>query len=278
MQEILDSLLTPLITEERKEVLLDCVASFEEMDYSVALDELHMVCEIQDGLSDNAMLLGRLDDIIHIAHHTLFREHQIQVDPEATQAQCQAIVRTLTSLEHYILPDQIAQVLDGGFDNEAIFAHLVPLVSEFVFEDIEPLILFVSDPLIEAISSLIRERMRLYGLADYAVPDVSKIRYINQCLQRVGKDRMSLIVELSNSGVRAGRPLPELMGLSLDALDRLNPVEAAFQLLGLVVFSDTPVEQTKSTVIDLIEDYTENLLEQRLMENELLGVLKQLEA
>ncbi|MFO5742527.1 hypothetical protein ACLBPW_31035, partial [Klebsiella pneumoniae] len=55
MKDFIDSYLTPLIHEERKEVILDCVASFEKINYVAALDVLNTVCQIETDIAVNEM-------------------------------------------------------------------------------------------------------------------------------------------------------------------------------------------------------------------------------
>ena len=269
MKDMLDSILTPLVMEERKEIMLDCVASLEEIDYSAALDELHTVCSIADDYADNMMLLGRIDDIIRVAHDQVISAHEIRISDEASQEQRLAVVRTIIGLPHYILPDQIELLLQGDFDKEEILAHLVPMFEQQTFDEMLPLILHVSESFIEAVANLVQNTKMVRGHVDEYTAPVSRIRVLNRLVNTFGRDKFTMLFELSNSGMRVGQDFIELLNSSLDALDRKNSIDATYEMIGLAFFSNVHLDSIYSTVKTAIYEYTENTMEQSMMEREI---------
>lgn len=274
MQEQLDSVLTPLMTDERKEVILDCVLSFEEIDYGAALDELQQVIAIADDMADMSMLLARIDDIIRIGHESILMAHDIKIADEATQAQRQAIVKTILSLQYYILPDQIQLLLQGNFDCEEILAHLVPMFENVSFDEILPLVIEVSPTFIKALVGLIDKELQVRGHVDEYLAPVSRIRLLNQLVTRVGRHHFSMMLELSESGMRVGHDWIELLNNSLEALDSKNAQEAAYEMVGLAFFSNTPLPQLYQTVKLSLDEYTDNAMERNIMENVIRDIEK----
>ena len=259
MQYILDSVLTPLITEERKELILSCVASLESLDYQAALDELQQVVEIQDGLSDNGMLLARIDDVIWNAHETIFKNHEIEVSAEATQEIRQAIVDVLANFNRYIVPDQLLMLFEGGFMPDEVLAQMVQLFTAVKFDEAWPMIGNVSPQLMNTMREEIERQVRYRGLEDTDVTPVRRVKMVNDYIRVVGQDTFSMLLDLSNSGVRIGtRDITDLVQQSLEALDRKDPEVAALELFGLVLMSNVPVEEIDKKIRELIADYSDN--------------------
>lgn len=259
MQYILDSVLTPLITEERKELILSCVASLESLDYQAALDELQQVVEIQDGLSDNGMLLARIDDVIWNAHETIFKNHEIEVSAEATQEIRQAIVDVLANFNRYIVPDQLLMLFEGGFMPDEVLAQMVQLFTAVKFDEAWPMIGNVSPQLMNTMREEIERQVRYRGLEDTDVTPVRRVKMVNDYIRVVGQDTFSMLLDLSNSGVRIGtRDIAGLVQQSLEALDRKDPEVAALDLFGLVLMSNVPVEEIDKKIRELIADYSDN--------------------
>lgn len=278
MQEILDSVLTPLITEDRKEIILECVASLESGGFETALDELHQIIEIQDGISDNAMLLGRIDDVIFTAQSRVFNEHQITVSLESSMAVRSSIVRALANFDTYILPDQLLMLFQGGFTPDEIIANMAAIFSDVDSEDVREVIVEVSVELMRAIEDVVTKNLMVRGVPTTKVAPVSRIRLVNRALDAVGREPLSMITELAAAGVRVGTPIKLLIEQSMTALDRYTPDAAAVQILGLVLFSDVPVDAIQKTTIDLCEDFTDNRMEQVLMTDAVKRLMHQLGA
>ncbi|QBJ02614.1 putative structural head protein [Pseudomonas phage Psa21] len=259
MQFIIDSVLTPLITEERKEIILSCVASLESLDYQAALDELHQVVEMKDGMCDNEMLVSRIDDVIWNAHETIFKQHEVTVSAEATQEIRQSIVEVLSSFDKYIIPDQLLLLFDGDFMSEEILAHMCQLFTSVKMDEAWPEIKDVSPNLINTMREEIERQVRYRGLQDADVSPISRIKMINDYIRLFPIETFSMMLDLSRSGIRVGvRGIDELVEQSLNGLDQKEPVHAALEIFGLLLLSNVPVEQIPRKSRDLLQSYTDD--------------------
>jgi hypothetical protein len=258
MQYILDSILTPLITEERKDVLLSCVASLESLDYQAALDELQQVVEIQDGISDNAMLLSRIDDVIWYAHNDIFKKHRVTMSDLATQAQRQAMVEVLSTFNNYIIPDQLLMLFEGQYMPEEILAHMCQMFTDISFEEMWPLIEDADRALMKAIKEEVERQVMYRGIPEEAVSPVSRIKLINYFLRNTPEETFSMVRELANAGTRVGGNIDNLVTISIQALDKLDAEQAAAQIFGLVLFSNVPAPEIVSKTKEIIADYSDD--------------------
>lgn len=259
MQYILDSVLTPLITEERKEVILSCVASLESLDYQAALDELQQVVEMQSGIADNEMLLGRIDDVIWNAHNTILKNHEVEISVEATQEVRQAVIDVLSNFNRYIVPDQLLMLFEGGFMPDEILAQMVQLFTAVKFDEVWPMIGDVSPQLMNTMREEIERQVRYRGLEEADVAPVARIKMVNDYIRVAGGATFTMLLDLSQAGVRIGtRDIGGLIQQSLEALDRKEPELAALEMFGLILMSDTPVEQMDKKIRELIGDYSDN--------------------
>lgn len=266
MQYLLDSVLTPLITEERKEVILKCVASLESLEYNDALDELQQVVEFNDTMGDNQMLLARIDDVIWNAHETIFKRHEITVSQEATQEIRQSIVDVVSNFDKYIIPDQLLMLFEGGFMPEEILAQMCQLFTEVKADEVWPEVKNVSTNLMVTMKEEIERQVRYRGLEDNDVVPVLRVKMVNDFIRHFGSDTLSMAVEMAHAGVRVGtRTASSLVQQSVEALDKKETEHAAMELFGLVLLSDTPVDQIEKQVRAYVTDFTDDARTSRQM-------------
>jgi hypothetical protein len=278
MQFIIDSVLTPLITEERKEVILNCVASLESLDYQAALDELHQVVEMKDGMCDNEMLISRIDDVIWNAHETIFKQHEVQVSTEASQEVRQSIVEVLANFDKYVVPDQLLMLFEGGFMPEEILAHMCQLFTSAKIDEVWPEIKDVSPNLMRTMRDEIERQVRYRGLDENDVTPLRRVKMVNDYIRICGAETFSMLLDLSQAGVRIGtREIGTLIQQSLEALDRKESEHAALEIFGLVLMSNTPVTEIEKKVRDLIGDYTDNNMDNSRMLESIKPLVKLLD-
>lgn len=246
-----------------------------KINYVAALDELNTVCQIQSGISDNAMLLSRIDDIIRIAQDEILNEHLIKISDEATQAERQAVVNTLLSLEDYIIPDEVNDILLAEYSPEETLAHLVELIDTSVdFLNIIDLIESVSPTLISNITSFIQSVLTTRGQAYGNVSNIERINLINRLIRIHTRASFKLAMELVNAGLRVGkRNIDDLLQISFGPLDAMTPIEVAKEIVGLVLISNTEQNEISRTVMGIIDDFTSNNIERSIMENEAKKIL-----
>lgn len=277
MQYILDSVLTPLVPEERKELILSCVASLESLDYQAALDELHQVVEFNDTVGDNAMMLARIDDVIWNAHETIFKQHEVTVSMEATQEVRQSIVDALSGFNKYIIPDQLLMLFEGAFMPEEILAQMCQLFTQVDFDTVWPEIKNVSPRLMETMREEIERQVRYRGMDDSDPVPVSRIQLVNEFFRQFGRETFSMASDLSNAGVRVGtRDATSLVQQSVEALDRREPEQAGLELFGLVLLSNTEPKEMEKVTRKFAEDFTDDNRDSRRMLDTLKAVFDKL--
>jgi len=278
MQFIIDSVLTPLITEERKDVILSCVASLESLDYQAALDELHQIVEMKDGMCDNEMLVSRIEDVIWYAHETIFKQHEVKVSMEATQEIRQSIVDVLSNFDKYVIPDQLLLLFEGGFMPEEILAHMCQLFTSVKMDEAWPEIVSVSPRLLNTMKEEIERQVRYRGLDDADPTPLQRVKMVNDYIRAFGEGTFSMLLDLSRNGVRIGtREISPLLQQSLEALDRKEVEHAAMEIFGLLLLSNTPVEEIPRKARDLIGDFTDNNIDNTNMLNSIKPLVAFLE-
>jgi len=266
MQYIIDSVLTPLVPEERKEVILKCVASLEALEYNDALDEMQQVVEMTDTMGDNQMMISRLDDIIWNAHETIFKRHEITVSAEASQEVRQSIVDVVSNFDKYIIPDQLLMLFEGGFMAEEIIAQMCQLFTGIPMDEVWPEVKDVSHRLMLGMKEEIERQVRYRGVEDADPVPVMRVKMVNDFIRALGRDTLSMAIEMANAGVRVGvRTASSLVQQSVEALDKKEAEHAAMELFGLVVLSDTPVDKIEKQVRDYVTDFTDDNHKSRRM-------------
>lgn len=257
MQEVLEHLVTP----ERKELLLDVISTLEVLNFEVALDELQQVCEMQSGLSDTTMLLSRINDVLFYAHREALKVHRIKMDERAELQHTQAVLKTVSEFDSFIIPEQIDLVLSGSFSNEEMIGHLVPMFNRMKFDEIIDHILEVDDVLIERIKEVIAPSIATRGAMETPPVPVSRIRLINRLVGKFGKPNFSMMFDLADSGMRVGASFEDMYAMAVEGLDRLEPSQIPTELFGLVAFSDIPVDQIRTKLTETIDDIETDMTE-----------------
>uniref|UniRef100_A0AB39CCS1 Uncharacterized protein n=1 Tax=Pseudomonas phage RVTF4 TaxID=3236931 RepID=A0AB39CCS1_9VIRU len=266
MQYIIDSVLTPLVTEERKEVVLKCVASLESLEFNDSLDELQQVVEMTDTMGDNAMMLARIDDVIWNAHEVIFKRHEITVSNEATQEVRQSLVDVVSNFDKYIIPDQLLMLFEGAFMPEEILAQMCQLFTGIHADEVWPEVKGVSENLMRTMKEEIERQVRYRGLEDADPVPVMRVKMVNDFIRAMGEGTLSMALDLARAGVRVGtRTASSLVQQSVEALDKKEPEQAALELFGLVLISDVEPKQIEKQVRDYVTDFTDDNHQSRRM-------------
>lgn len=265
MKEEIRKVLEGLILEEQLEIILDIVDTLLSLNYELALDEISAIIMIADDYADMSMLVERINDILRTAMDYILGSYEVTVVDEATAFQRHAVIKALIGIPLYILPDDISKVIEAQYDNEETLAHIVPMFETIDVDEVLDIITHISQGAFNNIKSTIADILSVRGRAEQSHVPIDRIRDINKIVAILGRDKVSMILELSNSGVRVGRELEQLMNISFEALEQRNPIDATFQMIGLVWFSDTPTEKIPQEITRLIHEYTDNNLELGMM-------------
>lgn len=265
MKEEIRKVLEDLILEEQLEIILDIVDTLLSLDYGLALDEITAVIMMADDYADMPMLVERINDILRIAMDYILGTYEVTVADEATAFQRHAVIKALIGIPLYILPDDISKIIEAEYDNEETLAHIVTMFERISVDEVLDVITHISEGSFESIKTTISDIMSIRGIAETSEVPIDRIHQINKIIAVVGADRVSLMMELANAGVRVGRDLDKLMEISFESLESHNPVDATFQIIGLVWFSNVETEQVPVTIRRLINEYTENNMELGMM-------------
>lgn len=265
MKEEIRKVLEGLILEEQLEIILDIVDTLLSLNYELALDEISAIIMIADDYADMSMLVERINDILRTAMDYILGSYEVTIVDEATAFQRHAVIKALIGIPLYIIPDDISKVLEAQYDNEETLAHIVPMFETIDVDEVLDIITHISQGSFDNIKTTIADILSVRGRAEQSHVPIDRIREINKMVAILGRDKVSMILELSNSGVRVGRELEQLMNISFEALEQRNPIDATFQMIGLVWFSDTPTEKIPQEITRLIHEYTDNNLELGMM-------------
>lgn len=263
--------LTGLITPERLDVLVESARLLETSGQSTPLDEVQEVIEIQNSNTDNAILVSRITDVLEIGINQTLRHFGIICTDEAPLAAKNAILHTVSSIEDYLIPEHTVGLLSGYFNNEEVIAHMVPIFTSLSTDEAIEYIQEVTDELIVRMTEVIESEMLKRGPIEVTLPpdNTARLATLNRLIKAVGDKRVTMVRQLLDSGVRAGRPLIGLLETQLTELDTLEPEQLASELLSLSVFSDTPLSDVPQKTKEMISDFTESLQIQRIIELEL---------
>jgi len=265
MKEEIRKVLEDLILNEQLEVILDIVDTLLSLNYEAALDEIAQIIMLADDYADMPMLVERINDILRAAMDYILTSYEVTLSDDATAYQRHAVIKALVGIPLYILPEDISKVIESEYDNEETLAHIVTMFETIDTDEILEHIHNISQGAIDNIKRTIVQRTLVRGVSNENISDVDRVRNINKLISIFGKNKLKLLIELSNSGVRIGRPIDQLLSLSFEALEKLNVEDATFELIGLVWFSDTPENSINSTITQVLQDYTDNNMELSMM-------------
>ena len=261
-----------LVTPETLMVILDVVDTLLEKDYALALDELNQVLMLADDNCDSAMLIGRINDVLHYAMTYALGEYGIVMLPDAPLKEMHDVYKTLIYLPHYIIPSDLAAVFQGEYDNVELIAQLTPYFTELSPDQVEPHIESVSIECIDTLQQLIDSKLSTQTEFVGERAPVERIKVINRLLATNDRAKFSMMLELADAGVRVGRSYDELINLSFEGLEGKNPVEAAGQMVGLAFFSDLPMGGIWRQIDVSLDEYTDNPMERRFMLDEIAAI------
>lgn len=265
MKEEIRKVLENLILNEQLEVILDIVDTLLSLNYEAALDEIAQIIMLADDYADMSMLVERINDILRAAMDYILTSYEVTLSDDATAFQRHAVIKALVGIPLYILPEDISKVIESEYDNEETLAHIVTMFEVIDIDEILEHIINISQGSFDNIKSTIQQRTLVRGVSNENISDVDRVRNVNKLISIFGKDKLKLIIELSNAGVRIGRPLDQLLNMSFEALEKLNVEDATMELIGLVWFSDTPDSGINSAITNVLQEYTDNNMELSMM-------------
>lgn len=253
-----------LVTPERLEVMLEAHKLLQKLGLDVVADDLQEVIEIQNGNTDNSILVSRLDDVLMIGLNQALTEMGVALTDEASMTVQTSILHTVASLEDYLIPDHMVGLCMGDFSNEEIVANMTPIFTTVGVEEAMDVLVEVSDALVQRINEVALAAIQLRGPdpIDLLPDNTRRVARLNRLIKAKGADKCSIVVELANAGVRCGRPLSSLLEQHVEVMDGFDSDHLACELLALVYFSNAEFDQAFKTAHGLVQDFSDELSEQ----------------
>lgn len=261
MYEELQLALMDVVTPERLYVILDAQQLLNQIGLTTADDELQQIFGLQDGISDYDLFISRIDACLIYALGGALREYGITCKDDVSMANMCAILRTVANFEFYVIPETLVNIThDEELTNEEIVAELVSLFTELSLEEALEGIAGVED------STILRMQAVSTELDVYTVTDTEsqiehrelRLRRINQMLADNQWKSPIITLGLSRNGVKLGQSLELLVSTTYEDLEASQDEHLPTELLALVYFSNTPIEEILSSALDLVDEFFED--------------------
>lgn len=263
MYEELQLALMDLITPERLDVFLEAQQLLSSMGLSDFEDEIQQVFGLQDGISDNDLLVSRVETILIYAMGDALNQYGVTVRDDTPLEVMAGIAQATANIEHYVIPEVLHDITLGDWQPEEALAEMVPMFSAVSGVNAFDYLTHVKEDTITRIREITASVLQYRPPEDNRPVDhKERIARINQLLRHTQHTAPAVVVNLAKSGVGSGQPLTSLMNYALEDLDKMNTDEVGIELLGLVYFSNTPLDNMTSTIRDVIQDYTDEYQEQ----------------
>lgn len=267
MHEELQLALMGLVTPERLWVLLEANRVLEALGSEDHADELQQVFGMQDGIADNNLLVGRVEDVLMIGVGSALRQYGVVCRDDTPLDIMVAVLSAMGNVEHYFIPETLYDYTQADWSPEEIVAEVVPLLTGVSAAEVFDYVAEVSPRTIARLRQIALDNMAYHEPEDAETQDIRnhRIRILNTILRHTGQAYPQVVVGLAKSGLRSGMPLASLLADSLDRLDEFNTEAMGHELLGLVVFSNTPLDELLETTHQTIEEFSDDYEEQQRM-------------
>lgn len=266
MNEYLRTLITPLVTPERLEYFREAYDLLERINFVDCLDELYMITQIQDGISDNAMFSQRLSDVIYIGLKEMLLQHEVIVNDDIPEWALLQLMQSITMVDAYTLPYEILEMHDAGYSGDELLAAVAANFGYLDFDELVQWIVQVSDNFTANLINLLNTRASMESVVDNVPIEPDAIRRMNLVMIKLGNERISLAKELLDSGVRVGVGWDLIETMAFDGLEKIPVQQVGYELLGLLVLAGMDIKTIKEKAQQIMEDFTDVPRELTLIE------------
>jgi hypothetical protein len=269
MYEELQVGLEGIVPPERMDVILDAYRQLVKAGLDAINDELLLVFNLQDGIADNAMFASRVEDCLMVGMIDYLRQHGIIVNISVIEmSTLVGMVQTLASFDDYLIPETLHDITrPDAVEPEVVLAHLVPLFSSVAEVEVMDGVVSVSPDVIARMHEVAEARMGYDVEAVERPADHAKrIAWINMLLRETERNHPRLVLELAEAGIPSGQTLTTLFEQVFEQLDDFKAKELGKEIVGLVLYSDTPLEEAHTISRALPQDFTDSHAEQNRIE------------
>lgn len=269
MRDPIKDALPFLMSDEQAQTVEAAIDLLTELGQSAPQDDIALVIDVADDNADTALTVSRITDILDLALTQQIREIGVSLIAEASLVFKVAMLTTLTSIEHYVIPTEIQDILISETDNEETLARLVPVITDVSMEETLDTVTEVQDYTIARFKEIITAKLNSMEQPAGVVKSDhhQRIAMINRLLNLHGKEQASIAYSFLDAGVGIGLPLTSLLNQSLPQLDELDenrtqvPIERlSLEILVLVLISDEPLATVKNKAITIASDLNDEAI------------------
>lgn len=241
-------------------------------------DELQQVMGMADGDCDNYLFVSRVQDVLIYAVGDSLRQYGVVCNDDTPLYIMTGVLEALANVEHYVIPETLRDLTLMDDDPEIVLSHIVPLFTWVDESECQFYVQDVKEATITRIREIATTAIDASDSSDVPHPDTHrKVRTINALNRRESGDAPLAVVELAKSGFRLAQPMRSVLLETIDRIDTYNSERAGIELLGVVLFSDVPFNDTEQAVEVLVDDYVDNPRDRTHMELSIRNALADLE-
>jgi len=260
-----------IIPEERIRVFLEAQQLLSSIGLSSFEDELQNIIGMQDGISDNYLFVGRIQDVLIYALGDSLTQYGITVEENTTIPVMLGILQAVANVENYVIPQTLHDMTLTDWTPEELVSEMTPMFSDITGAEAFDAIVKVDDAVVTRLREITGQATE-QNAEDLPHRDAKTgaIKRINALLNATNHHHPQLVVEMAKSGIPSGQPLEVLLGETLETLDTLPTDKLALELLGLVFYSGSEPEEIgdvlKATIRDFTDDYQEQVRIEKAIE------------
>jgi len=260
-----------IIPEERIRVFLEAQQLLSSIGLSSFEDELQNIIGMQDGISDNYLFVGRIQDVLIYALGDSLTQYGITVEENTTIPVMLGILQAVANVENYVIPQTLYDMTLSDWTPEELVSEMTPMFSDITGAEAFDAIVKVDDAVVTRLREITSQATE-QNAEDLPHRDAKTgaIKRINALLNATNHHHPQLVVEMAKSGIPSGQPLEVLLGETLETLDTLPTDKLALELLGLVFYSGSEPEEIgdvlKATIRDFTDDYQEQVRIEKAIE------------
>lgn len=264
------------VTPERLEQILAAHRLLVDVGQTAMDDELLQVLGLDD--ADQTLLVSRVTDVLYAGLRQCLQEFEIEMSDTAPLGLMTDVLTTVANLEYYLIPETLLDIANDDSWPEEVIARLVPLLTGSQTDEVLEHLLTVSPTCIARIRQIAEDHL---GLREVQVrrPEQHerRIRLLNRLTTLTQGANPQIVKRLAKNGVNSGLSPDILLELALPMLDELEPDQLPGELLGLVYFSNTPLDRVEIVTSDLIGDYCDDQLNPIPLQRRARALQQQLE-
>lgn len=254
-----------LVSDERAQVLKNLCDILEELNFDNHHFEIQQIFGLQDTMSDDALLVERINDALTVACWTCLGQCGIEV-VDSPLTEYIPILTLVARWEHFVMPEVLyADIESAGSDIEA-FAIAVETITGHPRDNVIETLEWINP------NTIMMMRQKLATLSEGVdLPDESHVIKIKKIAKEVNStitlagvdDNKTIVSQLARDGVMPLTSFGQLLAMKLEEIDAIPIRRRGVELYLMYLYSG----MKDKSFHDAITEYTEDLTEcQQLIE------------